>query len=240
MKAEHRKELQTNALADRMGRVIQRMKQRPSRGSFLTVVLVAFVILGALFFLWRRNSAIQREAQRWVDFARAESPKAMQKVPPPPPGTLQARLADFQLAWLRLYEVGINRLPVDVDEAVKNIKAAKARYEQLLPEVKDDPVLAPEARYAIAVAEESLAADPRSDPRTHLNAAKDLYGAVAKDYSKSAHAKEAEKRAKQLGDPEERARIERFYNSLAQAILFSRNQIVTPQRIQELQNQLKK
>ena len=28
MKAEHRKELQTNALADRMGRVIQRMKQR--------------------------------------------------------------------------------------------------------------------------------------------------------------------------------------------------------------------
>ena len=29
MKAEHRKELQTNILADRMGRLVQRMKERP-------------------------------------------------------------------------------------------------------------------------------------------------------------------------------------------------------------------
>jgi len=240
MKAEHRKELQTNALADRMGRVIQRMKQRPKRGSLLTVVLVLFVVAAALFFLWRRSSANQREADRWVDFARAQAPQTMQKVEQLNPGTLQARLADFQLAWLFLYDFGIKSLPVDAEEAVKNIKTAREKYEQLLPNVKDDPVLAPEARYDIAVAEESLAADPRGDPRTHLNAAKELYSAVARDYPKSAHAKDAEKRAKQLADPEERARIERFYNSLAQTILFGRNQILSPQRIQELQKQLKK
>jgi hypothetical protein len=235
MKAEHRKELQTNALADRMGRVIQRMKQRPKRGSLLTVVLVLFVVAAAILFLWRRSSAKEREAQRWVDFARAQAPQSMQQVEQHNPGTFQARLADFQLAWLFLYDFGIKSLPVDVDEGVKNITAAKARYEQLLPQVKDDPVLAPEARYAIAVAEESLAADPRGDARKRLNAAKDLYSAVARDYPKSAHAKDAEKRAKQLADPEERTRIERFYESLASMIMFGRNQMLTPQRIQELQ-----
>jgi hypothetical protein len=236
MKAEHRKELQTNALADRMGRVIQRMKQRPSRGSFLTVVLVVFVVLAAVFFLWRRNSAIQREAQRWVDFSRAQSGQSFEVVMETHPGTAEARLAKFQLAWVLLYDNGIRRLPVDAKGAVQNIRLAKETYQQLWPEVKDDPVLAPEARYALAVAEESLAV---GDAHTHLGAAKELYSAVAKDYPNSAYAEQAKKRAKQLGDSEERARIERFYNSVG-LLGANPHQIMTEERMKEMLQKLKK
>jgi hypothetical protein len=217
MKAEHRKELQTNALADRMGRVIQKMKQRPSRGSFLTVVLVIFVVLAGIFFLWRRSRAAEQAAAAWVDFSRTQEKQTlelvMDKLEPVQPRV--ARLADIQLAWIDLYENGIKMMAVDPRRAAANIKLAKGRYERLLPDLKDDPVLAPEAHYALAVAEESLAVD---DPVTHLSAARELYNAVAKDYPKSAHAKLAEKRAKQLSNSEERARIERFYNALGRSV----------------------
>ena len=38
MKAEHRKELETNVLADRMGRVVQKIRTRPQRRVVLYVV----------------------------------------------------------------------------------------------------------------------------------------------------------------------------------------------------------
>jgi hypothetical protein len=236
MKAEHRKELQTNALADRMGRVIQGMKKRPSRGSFLTVVLVIFVVLAVAFFLWRRSSANQRESDRWVDFSRTQEERSLDYVMNKYPDTIQSRLAEIQLAWIELYEGGIKMLGIDANRATQNIAKAKAKYQRILAEVKDDPVLAPEARYALAVAEESLAVE---DARTHLSAAKDLYSAVAKDYPKSAHAKEAEKRAKQLANPEERERIESFYNALGVRIVGNQNQIFSEERIQEMLRKMK-
>jgi hypothetical protein len=231
MKAEHRKELQTNALADRMGRVIKRMKQRPSRGSFMTVVLVILVVVAVIFFLWRRGAAKEREAQRWVDFARGQDERLLTTYP----GTTQAHLAEIQLAWFALYESGIKRLPVDPKSATQSIQAAKTSYERIWSEMKDDPVIAPEARYAIAVAEESLAVD---DPVTHLEAARKLYDAVVADYPNSAHAEEARKRAKLLADPEQRARIERFYNALGRSI-GSQNQIFSPQRLDEILKKMK-
>jgi len=45
MKAEHRKELETNALAERMGRVVQGMKQAPQKRTMLWMVLVAVAVV---------------------------------------------------------------------------------------------------------------------------------------------------------------------------------------------------
>jgi len=50
MKAEHRKELETNLLADRMGKLVQRMKTRPQRRSLLIVVLV--LVAGGAYITW--------------------------------------------------------------------------------------------------------------------------------------------------------------------------------------------
>lgn len=250
MKAEHRKELQTNVLADRMGRVIHKMKQKPSRGSFLTVVLVGLVVLTVLFFLWRRRSANEREAQRWVDFEKGQDRIVAQlslgnqmsrgdpqmqylaRLITETAGTTQSRAASMEFFWSLLYEQGIKSL--NDPQATKTIKQAKTYYQQLLPDVKDDPVLGPEARYAIAVADETLAIDS-IDPREHLKNTAKLYQAVVDDYPKgSAHAERASKRAKQLKDPEERERIALFYNELRRTRLLWQHGMFTPQHLDSL------
>src|SRR5438128_2541081 len=45
MKAEHRKELETNILADKMGKFITGAKTGPSRGSVRYLVIAAVVVL---------------------------------------------------------------------------------------------------------------------------------------------------------------------------------------------------
>jgi ribosomal protein RSM22 (predicted rRNA methylase) len=221
MKAEHRKELQTNALADRMGRVIQGMKRGPSKSSLLTVVLVLLVLGAIVFFFWRFRLKKERDAQDWVSYERSInvanfSTEYLERLKTLQAQSIQGRLAEIDLAWGKLQDDGINKLLVD-QQAIDNVKNAKRDFEQLWPQVKDDPVLAPEARYAIAVAEETLAADEARvlGPKDNLDTARKLYEAVATEYPKSAHAKDAEKRAKLLGDREERQRIERLYNNLA-------------------------
>jgi hypothetical protein len=221
MKAEHRKELQTNALADRMGRFIQRARQGPSRGTVLTVILVLVVIGALAFFLWRRSTVLATDSARWVDFEMGPFPKYADEngrrvshyahLIDQAPGTPQARGAAVQLAWSYLYDSGIKSLLAQPEYALDSIKEGKSRYEALLSEVKDDPVLGPEVRYAIAVAEEALAVE---DPGTHLDRAAKLYKAVVDDYPTSAHGKQAKARLKQLKDQDQYHRILEFYVDL--------------------------
>lgn len=68
MKAEHRKELQTNKLADSLGKMVQRAKEGPSRNTVIVIGSVAVVV--ALFFTWRYFSRRSQrlDAQRSADF----------------------------------------------------------------------------------------------------------------------------------------------------------------------------
>jgi rubrerythrin len=217
MKAQHRKELQTNALADRMGRMIQRMKTRPSRGSVLTVFLILLVAGALFFFFWVRGRSAGREADRWVEFLRGSEEDYRELG-----GSLGhlpvGRAAKAQLAWLHLWPAGIHDLMRAPSQAAKNIERAKELYEELAQDAKDDPVLAPEALYNQAVAEETLAAwskDLRHDPEKHLDKALELYRDVAEKHKDSAHGKDAEKRAAELADKAgARQQISRFYTQL--------------------------
>ena len=221
MKAEHRKELQTNVLADRVGRVIKGVKRGPSKSSVLTVILVLLVVAAAWVLYWRLGERKKREAENWVNFERAInvanfSPELLNQVKSLQAQSIQGRVAEIDLAWGMLQDDGINKLLVD-QQAIKNVQNAKSAFEQILPQVKDDPVLGPEARYAIAVAEETLTLTA-PNPQAKLDSAKKLYQAVYEAEEsgkpKSAHAMQAEKRAKQLSNPEERKQIEGFYMAL--------------------------
>lgn len=55
MKAEHRKELQTNSLADLLGRTVRNV--RGGTGLSWTKILIALVVVGgiATFFIIQRN-----------------------------------------------------------------------------------------------------------------------------------------------------------------------------------------
>ncbi len=227
MKAEHRKELQTNALADRMGRVIQRMKTRPNRSSVLTWILVGVLAVAVAIFLWSRSRSRATLAEAWFSVdeeaqnvlrSLAQSKLQVLSELENERQTNPVIATRFQGAWFCLWEFGVKSLtkgnPI---QAVTYVKVAQEQYRNLAlaDEVKEDPVLAPEALYAIAVAEETLAISTPNQEKHLEQAAKD-YRAVADRFPKSAHGKEAKKRLAELEDRDQRRQIAAFYTQLAQ------------------------
>jgi hypothetical protein len=198
MKAEHRKELQTNALADRMGRLIQRMKVRPSKNTVLTWFLIIILGLAVLFFVFTSRNRRSTDSRYWAELEGGHYAELV---------TLsrlssgnQGKAARFQLAWIDLWENGIKDIPtLKVALALKNIEKAKAEYARLAEECKEDPVLGPEALYQIAVAEETFAVQ---NPEVYLKKAREAYQKVAQRFPNSAHGKSAAQRAEELVNEE--------------------------------------
>ena len=121
MKADHRKELQTNWLADSLGNAIQQAKEGPSQKVLLYggLVLVVAALVGVFF--WYSSSSKDKDAELWVQWNKvSQAPKgelpeaemkslrdeyrgksndwlerlhAMETFAAEHPGTLQARLA---------------------------------------------------------------------------------------------------------------------------------------------------
>ena len=71
MKAEHRKELETNILADRMGNLIQKMKGGPKRRSIVYVV-VALLLCGVAFIVYQYWTSDTGDTLRWVLLEQGE------------------------------------------------------------------------------------------------------------------------------------------------------------------------
>src|SRR5262245_27799992 len=73
MKAEHRKELETNALAEGMGRMIRGMRERPQRRGVVIWAGVIVVLLGLGIWWW--YDRIQRDiyAEGWAKLDVATS-----------------------------------------------------------------------------------------------------------------------------------------------------------------------
>ena len=157
MKAEHRKELQTNVLADRLGKAIQGIKEGPSRGTMLIVGGAALV--GLLVFLWWYFATSAREAAsaRWVQWDTLSTPAALEGFAQTKDSDAKpmAHLARFQLARLYLQgglrEVGSNR-----GQAQEDLRKAAGLYEELANEPSDVPLLQQEALLGAGKAYESL------------------------------------------------------------------------------------
>ncbi|MCC6420155.1 MAG: hypothetical protein IT429_18120 [Gemmataceae bacterium] len=246
MKAEHRKELQTNALADRMGKALQRMKSRPNRSSILTVILVLLAVGAIAFFLFARSRARSKEAERWVEFDLGTRPEfgggqVLTGLAKDFPDVTAGQAARFQLAWNQLWMEGIKDVMRHPSRAMAHIESAQKQYRELHDELKDNPILASEALYHVAVAEETLAAGgfgPQqlrpdlSAIEKRLEAALKLYKEVETTYPKSAHAQEARKRIEALGNPEKRRDVNEFYTHLSDQ-LRTREGLDRARRLQE-------
>ena len=222
MKAEHRKELQTNILADRMGRLVQRMKERPKKRVLLYVVLGGALVLGLFIFFRIRSKAAEEQSDRWSwldDGFRAEMEQLRLEYPETNPG----KAARFQYAWLALWDVGLKELaanPVDVlkvsgemDDKDKagNLEVAQNIFLRLRKDCEGDPIWEPEALYALAVIEETRAIR-RKDRDKHLKDALRQYKELAEKHKDSTRGKLARQRAEAL---EKRGQeIHDFYEEL--------------------------
>lgn len=207
MKAEHRKELHTNALAAQVNRLIEGFKNKPNTQT-LTIAIAALLVVG-LFFGWRyfsRRTSATRSAM-WVKLDAANSPADLDKLAQQNRGTLPARVARFQVARTQLLH-GVQQLAASPEEhatALKQLEAASKEYERLADESKDMPLLAQEALMGAAKAKESLG---------DLDGALASYQKLQTTYPKSALGKEAAERVELLG--KQRAQVQGFYKKLEQ------------------------
>jgi hypothetical protein len=214
MKAEHRKELQTNLLADRMGQLLQGVKGRPSRRGVLLVLLVLVLVVGGVIAWFVYQGGINDNSKRWDEYYRLVDLKGLEESAKDYKDTNQGRAARAEIAWLHLWEFGIKRMGKETPTAIQTIKRARELYEELAGDCKDDPVLAAEALYGIAVAEEALACDPEDVRKVQLDRALKAYRRVDDEHAKSGFAIKARERIKQLENEEERARIAQFYERI--------------------------
>jgi hypothetical protein len=214
MKAEHRKELQTNLLADRMGRMVQRVKGGPSRRSLLWIALAVLVVIVYLGWTLYRSNQRAIVSTNWLLLGeqyitapgKTRGTLDLSGWVKESPDTSSALAARMQLVWSAfLWDEGIKAMGANPDIALLRLKAAEKYYEQFGEECKDDPILAPEAAYALAVIEESKTVENRD----FLDKALARYRGVASRFRDSAAGKAAQQRVDYI--EKNRGSVEEFY-----------------------------
>jgi hypothetical protein len=209
MKAEQRKELETNALADRMGHMMTRMKTQPRRAAVYWVVGIAVLFI-ALFALIRWYN-IHREdnSKYWEYFESGARPK-IEELVKVAPETTQGKAARFQHAWLIYWEAGIKRLGIEREKALDALDFSAKLYRELAKDCENDPIWESEAMFALAVIEETHAIQDIDA----LDKAKVKYEALVTKHKDSARGKLAEQWLKDYDDPPKKRELEAFYQQL--------------------------
>jgi hypothetical protein len=214
MKAEQRKELETNALADRMGHLVQRVKTQPRRSAFYWVLgAVTLTVVLFVGFRWWQMSK-EEHSRRWMEIESGSGPALSDLLREPE--TTQGKAARFQQAWLLFWREGIQRLGVEKLSALAKLEQAQSEYDKLAKDCEDDPIWEPEAMYALAVVEETRSVISDSDD--HLEKAKERYEKLAKKYDKSARGELAAQWVERYADTRQRNELRSFYADMRQSL----------------------
>jgi hypothetical protein len=209
MKAEHRKELETNTLADRMGRAVQGV-QRQSRRTVLFIVIGTVVACLALFIVYNYFRVRRMEASQHWEMLEDGSKRYIENLARGASDTNAGKAARFQIAWHVFWERGVKFIGNNPQGALQALEAAAADYNQLANDCKGDPVWEPAARYALAVIEETKAVQNRD----RLQTAKRMFEEVARDHEKSAYGKLAKDWLKNYEDAGAQQNLAAFYQEM--------------------------
>ena len=159
MKAEHRKELQTNALADHLGKWMQALKTGPKPTSLVVWVFVLLGIGLIVGWSWYAHKSSEERSQLWLRFDNAASLGDLELLAEKNQGTRVAMMSRFQEARIKLRE-GLKEICAAFEKtrtsARDKVKEAGDLYESLAREVRGTPVLYQEALLGVASARESL------------------------------------------------------------------------------------
>ncbi len=213
MKAEQRKELETNALADRMGHVMTRMKTQPRRAALYWGVGIAvlFIVLFALFRWYDLN---RKENSQYWEFLESGARPKIDALIKEAPLTTPGKAARFQQAWLFYWEAGVKRLGIEREKALDALDFSAKLYRELAKDCEADPLWESEAMYALAVIEETHAVQEIEA----LDKAKVKYEAVFAKHKESARGKLAEQWLKDYEEPAKRRELEAFYRQMHGAL----------------------
>lgn len=215
MKADHRKELQTNWLADSLGNALHQAKEGPSPKVYLYGGLAVLVVVLVGFFYWYSTRSKDSDALRWQQWNQVtqtttsnlsedekkklleqyagKSPDwverlhALEKFEADNAGTPQARLARFQQA----------RMLLENTEAIASTLLTIQRRTTLTCIAKGRDLyerLSGESADVPALAEEALFnAGKANEDLGDFDRAKKHYERLKKEYPKSLYGPAAEK-----------------------------------------------
>jgi hypothetical protein len=209
MKAEHRKELQTNLLADRLGRMLQGFrggfKVRPSHTALLIWGgIIAAIVLGMGWKVYSNSVAKSRSAE-WLRIDEASNFDDLKQIAEKDTGNSATRVVRFQLARVYLRRGMENFCSTSPDgrtSALKDLGEAAKLYGDLAGQSKDNAMLTQEALLGVGKAREAL---------NELDAAQTAYEELVKRYPNSVNGKEAAERLKKL---ENKDQVSAFYKKL--------------------------
>jgi hypothetical protein len=155
MKAEERKELQTNSLVRFVGRLRHGFKGGTSRKA---VVIWSIIGLAVVVFIgWKiiANISERRNSQRWLDLDMAKTPNDLDEFIDKNKGTVQANVARLFQAREALRE-GLTELYRNHDKAEEQLKQAADTYDGLVKPFKNTPILVQECLLGAGKAREGL------------------------------------------------------------------------------------
>jgi hypothetical protein len=226
MRAEHRHELQTNLLANQMGRLLESMKSPGKSRTKLTWVFVILTI-GCLVVWQIYAGATQAEhSALWfrLDTATHDLHRGMSDLAAlahDGQGTFAARAARFNLARLRLEDGQSPVTAFQRADAAKSLKEARKSYEELASQCADQPILAQEAMMGVAKADEALIGiSTPDDVQKDLEQALLSYRRLAERYPNSVLGKAAQERITEL--EARKPEVTKFYAELGQSADFGK------------------
>lgn len=214
MKAEQRKGLETNTLADRMGHMMQRVKTSQRRTVVLYFLAGAVLVLG-LWFGYRWWDGLKQDTSlQWLILFDGNVNGLQELATKDSKNTPAGKAARLQIAWLFYWDLGVKSAAADQKSAMASLKQAAEWYGKLAEDCKDDenPVFAQQALLGLAVTRESLAIE---NP-TNLKRAAEHYKDLVEKYKNSAEAKFAKERLEVLDDATKKKTLEASYGQLRQ------------------------
>jgi len=206
MKAEHRKELETNILADRMGRMVQGVKQAPQKKILLYMLLGGAAALLVLILVRGKSVGQQENSAMWKDFYLGQTENFKENLSSAP-----GKATNFETAYLTLWQGCMIRLATNPREAMRFMDdQSELLYKELAEKCRNDKILQPEAQFGLAVIEETrLVRDPEN-----WSVVRDAYQKVVDEHKDSAYAKAAQQRLDILTDEAKRKDLLQFYNEI--------------------------
>jgi hypothetical protein len=208
MKAEHRKELESNVLVHQLEKAYQGIRQGPSRTTVIWIV-GALVVVG-VYVLFRifMSSSEATASERWLKLDDVVFPEQLEKVVTENDlkDTPQGRLARFKEARLQLSE-GMRVLGNNPTEGTEKIESATKTYEELAKSPGKVPLLHQEALWATAKGNEALG---------EFDTAMKWYKKLADEYPTSALGKDATKQLERLenADKKELAALKKALSAI--------------------------
>jgi hypothetical protein len=220
-----------------MGRFVKTIKERPTvPRRYIVGGLLVVAAIARLFIWYMVHKNKQRQnSQAWVIVDYPDQ-RNIQQLDQTNPDSQQMRIILDRRSWDYLWYGGIRQLGSynstekveGMDSPYAFIMDAKSKFDVLPDALKDNPILASEAMYYRAVAQESLALvpvmpkdlsqlnfDDLRPVKKNLDAAAELYRKAAQEYPSTVHGKMAQERYDLLKkDSPTRPQIEKTYEDL--------------------------